>query len=30
MISGKTQNPISPNKTDEELPNEFADHFLEK
>ena len=30
MISGKTQNPIPPNKTDEELANEFANHFLYK
>ena len=30
MISGKTQNPMPPNKTDEELANEFANHFLDK
>ena len=30
IISGKTQNPMPPNKTDEELANEFANHFLEK
>ena len=27
MISGKTQNPMPPNKTDEQLANEFANHF---
>ena len=30
MISGKTQNPMPPNKTDDELANEFANHFLDK
>ena len=30
MISGKTQNPMPPNKTNEELANEFAIHLLEK
>ena len=30
MISGKTQNPMPPNKTDEQLANEFANHFLDK
>ena len=30
MISGKTQNPMPPNKTDKELANEFANHFLDK
>ena len=30
MISGKTQNPMPPNKTDEELANDFANHFLDK
>ena len=30
MISGKPQNPMSPNKRDEELANEFANHFLDK
>ena len=30
MISGKTQNPMPPNKTNEELTNEFANHFLDK
>ena len=30
MISVKTQNPMPPNKTNEELANEFANHFLDK
>ena len=30
MISRKTQNPMPPSKTDEELANEFANHFLDK
>ena len=30
MVSGKTQNPMPPKKTDEELANELANHFLEK
>ena len=30
MIGGKTQNPMPPNKIDEELANEFANHFLDK
>ena len=30
MTSGKTLNPMSPNKTDEELAYEFANNFLDK
>ena len=30
MISGKTQNLMPPNKTDEELANRFANYFLDK
>ena len=30
MTSGKPPNPMPPNKTDEELANEFANYFLDK
>ena len=30
MISGKTLNPMPPNKTDEELANKLANHSLDK
>ena len=30
MTSRKTLNPMPPNKTDEELPNEFSNYFLHK
>ena len=30
MINGKTQNPMPPNKTDEDIANEFANHFRDK
>ena len=30
IISGKTQNPMPPNKTNDKVANEFANHFLDK
>ena len=30
MTSGKTLNPMPPNKTDEDLANKFANYFLKK